>query len=517
MTQRASPTVSVVVPLVHARGDIVENVRTWTGAQTLARDRYQLVVAADGAAPEVERGIAGLLAPHDVLARAPGAGYMALYNLGAERAGADWLVLTEAHVLADPGCLQSVVAELEAAPDLDAAQLVAGDHVRPTRFAEILAEWFDTVFERWEQPGEWTRLSFFGTAIRRSVYLDAGVVNDDHGLFSPALLSATLDAQGARIGRFADARVAHIADDEITEHHEHTSDYARGECVARAERNAVFCEGYFGWAPLWGNRARHRPDVARPVVRALGAAAAHALARPREDASWILRELARWVPAAAGGSGLRAAVERAALAGEQRAAMRAPGRERRRRRLVRAHARVVLLAQLDWIRAHPDDSAPAHLDGVRRLRVEELDGALTGVHALEADGERWWRWTEPVVHLRLTAPASGGVLAIDTGGRRGAPLDYVRGVYVGARRIRNRRLRADGERLLIPLERDEWARAAREGLTILSRPLEPWREGSEDHRRLGLPVYGVELVPEAGAGASPVQTRTPVGARTWTR
>jgi hypothetical protein len=499
VSRTASPTVSVVVPLVHARGDVVENVRTWTEGQTLARDRYQLVVAGDGAAPDIERRIAALLAPHDVLARSPGAGYMALYNLGAKRAGAEWLVLTEAHVLADPGCLAAVAAELEASPGLDAAQLVADDHVRPTRFAELLAEWFDEVFARWEQPGEWKRLSFFGTAIRRSAYLDAATVNDAYGLFSPALLSAMLDARGARVGRFADARVAHIADDEITEHHEHTSDFARGECVLRAERDAAFCERYFGWAPLWGNRARYRPDVARPVVRALAAAAAHALARRREDVPWIGRELARWVPAAAGGARLRASLERAALAGEERAAMGVPGRERRRRSMVRAHARVVRLAQLDWIRAHPDEPAPMPGDGARRP-VEELDGALTGVHALEHDGERWWRWTEPVAHLRLAAPASGGVLAIDTGGRRGPPLDYVSGVYVGARRIRNRRLRDDGARLLVPLDAEEWARAAREGLSILLRPLE--RSGSEDPRRLGLPVYGIELVP-AGAITAP--------------
>ena len=73
--------------------------------------------------------------------------------------------------------------------------------------------------------------------------------------------------------------------------------------------------------------------------------------------------------------------------------------------------------------------------------------------------------------------------------------DYVSGVYVGARRIRNRRLREDGARLLVPLDAREWERAAREGLSILSRPLEPWRSGSEDPRRLGLPVYGIELVP----------------------
>ena len=482
----------MVIPLVHARGDVVENVRTWTEGQSLERERFQVVVATDGAAPEVEREVAALLAPQDVLARSPGAEYMALYNLGAQHAAADWLVLTEAHVLADPRCMAAVAAGIGASPDLDAAQLVAGDHVRPSRFAELLAEWFDSVFERWEEPGEWRRLSFFGTAIRRSVYLNASVVNDDHGLFSPALLSATLDARGARVGRFGDARVAHIADDEILEHHEHTSDFARGECAVRAERDPVFCERYFGWAPLWANRMRYRPEVARPVVQALAAAVAHAFARRREDAWWIARELGRRLPAAAGGARPRATVERLALATEQRATMLMPGRELRRRSMVRAHARVVRLTQLDWIGAHPEEPAAARGDRVT-LPVEHLDGALNGVHALEHDGERWWRWTEPVANLRVQLPARGGVLAIDTGGRRGAPLDFVRGVYAGARRIRNRRLRQDGGRLLIPLDAGDAARAARHGLTVLSRPLEPWREGSEDPRRLGLPVYAVEL------------------------
>ena len=59
-----SPSLSVVIPLVHARGDVVENVRTWTERQSLERERFQVVVATDGAAPEVEREIGGMLAPH---------------------------------------------------------------------------------------------------------------------------------------------------------------------------------------------------------------------------------------------------------------------------------------------------------------------------------------------------------------------------------------------------------------------------------------------------------------------
>src|SRR5437588_11002804 len=105
MSSGAAPALSVVIPLAHARGDVVENVRTWTEGQGIARERCQLVIASDGTAPEAEAGIADLLAAHDVLVRSPGRGYMGLYNLGAERADSDWLVLTEAHALAERGCL----------------------------------------------------------------------------------------------------------------------------------------------------------------------------------------------------------------------------------------------------------------------------------------------------------------------------------------------------------------------------------------------------------------------------
>jgi hypothetical protein len=437
--------------------------------------------------------------------RAPGAGYMALYNLGAEHARGEWIVLTESHVLAEPGCLAAVADGIDAAPDLEAAQLVA-DHVRPTRFAHLLAEWFEDVFARWEHPGEWKRLGFFGAAVRRETYLAVSeVVNDDHELFSFYMLSATLDAQGARVGRFDRARVAHIADARIADHHEHTAGFARGECVARAAHDPVFCERYFGWAPVWGNRRRYAPPVARSVARALAAAGAHAAARRRGDVAWILRELGRWLPAALGGARPRAALERATIAWEERTATHLPRRGARRRRMVDAHGRVVRHTQLRWIAAHPDGHGAAHAKGAG-VPVQALDGALAGVHALERDGERWWRWTEPVAHLRVAAPpdGEGAVLALDTGGRRGAPLDYVRGVYVGERRIRNRRLRQEGPWLLVPLPPADLRRAVREGVTILSRPLEPWREsGSPDRRRLGLPLYGVEVRPQAAAGSKP--------------
>ena len=267
-------------------------------------------------------------------------------------------------------------------------------------------------------------------------------MNDAYGLFSPALLSATLDARGARVGRFAEARVAHIADDEITEHHEHTSDFARGECVlgrsatprsASATSAGRRCGGTGRATGPTSRGPWCAPSRRPPPMRSPGGARTFrgscaswragcprrpvALGRaPRSSARrWRASSGPRWASPDANAAG-------AAWCGPT------PGS----------------CASRSWTGSAPTPTSPLPARGRRRAAdpIEELDGALTGVHALEHDGERWWRWTEPVAHLRLAAPASGGVLAIDTGGRQGRRRwTTCSGVYVGARRIRNRRLR----------------------------------------------------------------------------
>src|SRR5947207_12790104 len=98
-----APELSLVLPLVHERGDVLENVRTWTHAQSLERGRFQIVVATDGSAPEGEGRISELLAPQDVLVPSTGAGYIDLYNLCVAASQACRVGLAEPPVRGDPG------------------------------------------------------------------------------------------------------------------------------------------------------------------------------------------------------------------------------------------------------------------------------------------------------------------------------------------------------------------------------------------------------------------------------
>ncbi len=143
---------AVVIPLTDARGDAVEHIRTWTGGQTLARDRYQVVIASDGEEPAIDREVQAILAPHDSFHVIPGAGLLRLYNAAAASATAPWLLVTENHCQGEPDCLEEAVRGVEASPDLDAARIEHG-HVTPGVTGELGARWFDDVYAEWSAPG----------------------------------------------------------------------------------------------------------------------------------------------------------------------------------------------------------------------------------------------------------------------------------------------------------------------------------------------------------------------------
>ena len=104
-----TPEISVVIPLTDARGDAIEHLRTWTHGQSLARERYQVVIASDGAEPEVDRALEALLEQQDSFEVIPGAGLLRLYNAAAGAATAPWLLLTENHCQGEPDCLEQAV------------------------------------------------------------------------------------------------------------------------------------------------------------------------------------------------------------------------------------------------------------------------------------------------------------------------------------------------------------------------------------------------------------------------
>jgi hypothetical protein len=253
----------------------------------------------------------------------------------------------------------------------------------------------------------------------------------------------------------------------------------------------VFFERYFGHVSVWTNQLRQQPRVARRMARAVVAAA---LAHP-ERTTELAPLLPPLVGAAAVGVKSRVALNRLALMLDEIAVEHLPLPERWRwGRFLRAHARAAHLAQLEWIGGSATtDVAPRPFD---RWAIEDLGpNAVTGVHGLEEQCGRRFRWTEPVVMVRLAASDGGHELQIETGGIRGDPLASVIAVVVDGRVLPAGLVTSDRDGTLVLRLPSPWSAAARDGVVIVCSPLAPARAGSSDSRLLGLPIISIACVP----------------------
>jgi hypothetical protein len=481
---RASALITVVYPLIHVRGQAVSHVRTWSRDQTLARESYRVVVASDGANPAQEREVEAVLGPQDELVRASRALDGALWNAGAARAGTPWLVFTEGHCLATPGCLQAVARWIATDPAEAVGNFHVG-HVGDRVVARLSRRWFNQIQARWRSSGEWPRVHRAGFTIRADAFQSVGGFEPDYGQFAPPLLSARLHARGVAFGLVPGAAVVHVDDDRLRGHHADSADHVVGELDARSRNDPVFFERYFGHAPLWANRLRRQPRVGLVLARAV---LATALARPGR-----LRTLGPHVRSLLGaGVAPRVALQRLAVAFDELAIERLPlPAGWRWSRFLRAHARVVRLTQREWVRRHAGLPPPGPALG--HWPIEALGPeTIVGVHGLEERSGRRFRWTEPVVLLRLALPEGDHVLRIETGGLR-SPLGAVIAVVVGGRVLPRGLVSVDAQRALVVALPPRWSAAARDGIVLVCLPLAPARAGAPDGRLLGLPVHSVAV------------------------
>src|SRR5439155_7500458 len=143
-----------------------------------------------------ERQVAAELAPQDEVVSAPGASLMGLYDAAARGARAPLLVLTEAHVRAEPGCLAAVADAFTADGVLDFATLT-NLQTASSGISPLSKRWLTEAHDEWDRAG-WVRFSVTGAAIRAESYASAGGIDSRLGPFASSLLSARLHEQGAR-------------------------------------------------------------------------------------------------------------------------------------------------------------------------------------------------------------------------------------------------------------------------------------------------------------------------------
>jgi hypothetical protein len=488
-----APLLSVVVPMEDDRGELAENLSTWTRRQTLERDRFQVVVVSPGD-PEGEEIVRTILAPHDRIVRTDSDDIIEHWNSGAREAGSGWLFLTEAHCLGEPDCLADVVRALESAGPETEVVTVEHGHVTDSKVERLGADWFDEVYEQWNAPDAWTRLNLVGFAIRRDTYFGEGGLEPRYGMFSAPMLSARLYDRAAPTVHAAKALVLHKQNHHIREHHEFSGDYARGECEARGDVDPRFGARYFGHQEAWANQLRYRTEIARPLAGTLALATARAALRRHPDAGWLARETLRALPAAVAGARPALALSSLVFAVEEQLAIRLPEpMTRRRRGYTKALRWAVALGELRWLRDSAGPPLAPPLAGEGRWSPADLGPqALVGAHGLEEVEGAPLRWTWPVSAFRIAPPPGDSKLILETSGVGGVPRERVRAVYAGGKRIAADGLGGHATRLEIPLAADQRDRIARHGVVVLTRPLQAPAD-SPDRRTLGLPLRAVEV------------------------
>lgn len=490
--------IAVVVPLEDPRGDVVEHLRSWTDRQTLARERYQLVAAADDAHPEFVRRVREILQPQDEIVSAPGASLMSLYDAAARAASANVLVFTEAHCHAESDCLAAVSELFARDPDVDGAQFHHRQEIHGD-FGRLSERWFERSYAHWRQY-DWTRLKIGGSAIRAETYERAGGIDPEMDLFAPFFLSARIHELGGRVEHLESAVITHVLEEAMGEDLQHTGRYARGECIARAKHDPQFMDRYFGPGGLWDRRLVYRPDESRALTAALVSAARSS---PRHR-RWLARELVVRLPARMARSRPRRAWE-SAMAGVQQMLTDSSlvPFETRWRSYVSASEHTIRAVQLIEADSTKEEIGPHAGPGL--LDPHQLEGVLVPAHGVERHDGRAFRWTEPVAMLRLRT--DGPVtLRIETGGIRGEPLGYLQGAYVGRRRVPDDSITQDGDALEIRLD-DRFTGGGETVLVLICRPLIPSRDASSDRRRLGMPVLELSLSDRADADRSAARSK----------
>ena len=424
---------SVVLTLMDDRGRTAECLSSWTRGQTLARERYEVIVVGSGREPEVEAIARPLLTARDRMLRYEATQELALHDFGARQARGKWLLFTEAHCAAEPGCLAELMAYLQAHESRLAGACIRSvtDGSSPA-LARLEERWYADGFAAWTREGDWRKVTIRGTAVRHDAYQKVGGFKSEFGCFAEILLAAELDASGYRLGHAPAAAVKHYNSASLHEVLAYIREYRAGEVAYQSQCANEQFEAYFGWLQTW--------DAADAAGRKLALKCAvssllHAIAHPlRAGSAALARAMLgvlayrAWDAVSAGRAEL---LKAAAAYAWQRARFAWPGLdgEERYRRFCRLWEVTGELARQQALlrrkpRAERQDRAAPPTTLEYRPGIGPSDG-LIGFHARETFDGQPFRWSSPLALMRVAVPPGDYEVRLDTNGIRAGLVDIV--------------------------------------------------------------------------------------------
>ena len=241
---------SVVLTLLDHDGHAAECVESWARAQDLPRESYEVIAVASGGEREVERLIQPLLGDQDRVLEFPASQELALHDHGARAARGRWLLFTEAHTVAEPDCLSSLLRYLSANESRYAGACIRSfSDGSDNPVARCEQRWYADGFSEWSLEGDWRKVTIRGFAIRRDVYLEVGGFEHRFGCFAETALAASLAERGQRLGCASDAAVKHYDATHLAPLLRYVREYREGELAYRTTKRPEYGDRWFGAMP----------------------------------------------------------------------------------------------------------------------------------------------------------------------------------------------------------------------------------------------------------------------------
>jgi glycosyltransferase involved in cell wall biosynthesis len=166
--------VTVIVP-THGRPQALERCVRALARQTLAHDRFDVVVVADGDGTGVEQALEAVRTSLSLtVLRQERAGPAAARNLGASRARSDLLAFTDDDCIPDPGWLEALAGAVERQPDAIVGGLTT-NALRSNAYAEasqVLVSYL--CLRELEQVGGPSFVTSNNLALTRDTFVELG-------------------------------------------------------------------------------------------------------------------------------------------------------------------------------------------------------------------------------------------------------------------------------------------------------------------------------------------------------
>jgi len=486
--------ISVLIPLYDHRGHAKECILSWSKEQTYPTHRIELMVIANENQPEINDLVKSLLSKYDQFIINNSTNAFALYDLAALKAKGRILLITEAHCVADPHCIEELLKRF--ATHDEECVLLRPDDRSSSYLGPPARRFFTQMFSEWIKERDFTNVNMEGYALYKDTYFNAGGFESKYDYFSIKLLSLKLLYSGVRAGYAPGASFKHYDEYSFRIFFEDTPRYAEGEIKFFLEDKATAEQLSLDAPAELSEQSGIPSDNLNEFIRLLikgslvsaksfgiknvfifsGGLFLHLLKQSLKNTSlpiFFNRLKLYWYCAQC--SLLRFSPELLFKASCNL-----------RDQLLYCGRITAIRKQLSQIPNNP----PCKIN--KRHGINEIpEEHLIGFYDKEKLNGENFRWGRPVSGLVFDIDENSSQITIDTEGIRGIlsinDVTFIINGFV-IREISS----DDRGNLTFQLSEKMINRGQVQTLLIIATPLQPWKVGSADHRNLGLPIFSIE-------------------------